>query len=94
MRPRDIKDCLRLTALMRVVDGGRDFAYRLRGDGLVQAIHRAYGGKLLGKNALELIDLGALYDLAHRPVVESGAPRLIEVGYEFGGYPVRCRECL
>lgn len=92
--PRDIKDSLRFTSLMQVVDGGRDFAYRLRGDKLNQSIHHAYGEKLLGKTASEFVDLGDLYDLAHRPVVESGIPRLIDAFRHLGGYGVRCSEML
>lgn len=92
--PRDIKDGLKFTSLMEVVDGGRDFSYRLRGDGLMQAIRRAYGAELLGKTASEFGDLGELYDLAHRRVVESGVPRVVETCLQLGSHMVRDSEIL
>lgn len=92
--PRDMKDGLKFISLLDVVDGGKDFAYRLRGDGLQQLIHRAYGENLLSKSASEFTGLEQLFDLGHRRVVETGAPRLLEFRLELGGTPVPCRESL
>jgi len=92
--PRDMKDGLKFISLLDVVDGGRDFAYRLRGDGLQQLIHRAYGEKMPSKSASELTGLEQLFDLGHRHVVGTGAPRLLEICLELGGTPVPCRESL
>ena len=92
--PRDLKDGLRFISLMRVFDGGKDFEYRLRGDGLIQLINRSYGDGLPGRAASEFTGLGELFDMGHRYVVESGDPRHVQICLEFGGRPVPCRECL
>lgn len=81
--PREIKEHLAYAAILRVLDGGNDFEYRLAGE----ALNRAFGGSLHGRKVSELsnvsmfTDLDALMDAVFRPIVAE--PRPIAVRFEF-----------
>lgn len=79
LTPRDLKEHLGHIAILRVIDGGSDFEYRIVGDVLAQA----FGEPLQGKLMSELVGPMAGFqhtsrDLSIRRVVGSGTPSLIE----------------
>jgi hypothetical protein len=49
--PRLLKGLLRNTSLLRVIEGGRDYEYRIVGDAFVQAHGRSYQGMLWSETA-------------------------------------------
>jgi hypothetical protein len=49
--PRLLKGLLRNTTLLRVINGGRDYEYRIVGDAFVQAHGRSYQGMLWSETA-------------------------------------------
>lgn len=81
---RDIKEYLSLAAILRVVEGGRDFEYRLAGE----TLNHAFGSVLHGKMASEVggtaafRDLNEFIDVVFRPVVATGKPLLIEFQFQ------------
>lgn len=87
---RDIKPYLKHVTLMRVLDGGRDFEYRIIGDAHVQA----FGRNFQGRKGSDFPQLAVLGELAHRPVVDDGTPRLLEYRLKFKDMPLYRRETL
>jgi hypothetical protein len=93
---RDIAQYLPRTTLMRVIDGGADFEYRLAGDVLI----KSFGWNLRGARSSQLTNLrkhtnlDALMDIACRPVAANGMPILIEFKSQLYGGAVVRREAL
>jgi hypothetical protein len=50
--PRALKGLMRNTTLLRVIDGGRDYKYRIVGDAYVMAHGRSYQGLLWSETAV------------------------------------------
>lgn len=88
--PRDIKEFLKDIILLRVLDAGNDFEFRIVGDGLIQA----FGGNFQGRTASRFAKLANVTNLAHRPVSCEGLPRLLEYWIRFSELPVYHRETL
>jgi len=88
--PRDIKDFLKSVILLRVLDAGNDFEFRIVGDGLIQT----FGGNFQGRTASRFSKLANVTNLAHRPVARDGEPRLLEYWIRFSDLPVYHRETL
>lgn len=92
----DIAQYLPRTTLMRVIDNGNDFEYRVAGDVLI----KSFGWSIRGTRSSQLTNLrkhtnlDALMDVACRPVTASGRPILIEFKSELYGGAVVRREAL
>ena len=69
--PRDIRGLLRNTVLLRVVDGGRDYEYRIVGDAHVMA----HGFCMQGKNLTHLDDYAPGYGAILKPLYDSPVRR-------------------
>ncbi|HEY8950158.1 MAG TPA: PAS domain-containing protein [Rhizomicrobium sp.] len=72
--PRDMAPFLRNIVLIRVIDGGRDYEYRIVGDACVQA----FGSNFQGARLTEVEAVNPAYGLATRAAYEhvrtTGAP--------------------
>ena len=90
INPREIKEFLKDVILLRVIDAGNDFEFRIVGDGLIQA----FGGNFQGRTASRFAKLANITELAHRPVACEGEPRLLEYWIRFSDLPVYHRETL
>jgi len=88
--PRDIKHYLKDATLLRVLDDGQDFEYRIVGDSHVQA----FGRNFQGRRTSTFPGLERLSELAHRPVAAEGSPRLLQYFLAFKDYPLYRRETL
>lgn len=88
--PRDIKPFLKDATLLRVLDDGQDFEYRIVGDAHVQA----FGRNFQGRRTSTFPGLDRLSELAHRPVAVEGSPRLLQYFLTFKDYPLYHRETL
>lgn len=88
--PRDIKPFLRHATLIGVVNGGRDFEYRIVGDAHVQA----FGRNFQGEKTSAFHSLAALGEVAHGAVASEGKPRLVQYHLKFKDWPLYRRETL
>lgn len=72
--PRELKSLLRNTALLRVIDGGKDYEYRIVGDAYVMA----HGVSFQGRKWSDTAQFSPGYQAAIKPVydqvVSTGAP--------------------
>jgi hypothetical protein len=98
--PRLLLGLMRNTTLLRVIDGGRDYEYRIVGDAFVQAHGRSYQGKLWSETAAlsrgyhdrikpvydRVVQLGE--PLATRGWIERGAERTEQVYCEYVFLPL------
>ncbi len=64
--PRTLKTLLRNTSLVRVIDGGRDYEYRIVGDAFVLA----HGGSFQGKRWSETVGVAPGYHDYVKPVFD------------------------
>jgi hypothetical protein len=72
--PRDIADLLRHTVLMRVVDGGTDYEYRIVGDAHVVAHGFSIQGRCLSTMDEYAPGYGKVLKTLYDPVVRNRAP--------------------
>jgi hypothetical protein len=72
--PRDIADLLRNTVLMRVVDGGADYEYRIVGDAHVVAHGFSIQGRCLSAMDEYAPGYGKVLKSLYDPVVRNRAP--------------------
>jgi hypothetical protein len=85
--PRVMKPILRYTSLLRVLDGGADYEYRIVGDAYVMA----HGHSFQGKRWSELGAVAPGFQNTFKPiydqVVQSGEPLALRGWLERGGRP-------
>lgn len=94
--PRDLKRCLAHIAILRVIDDGRDFEYRLAGDAFMSAFGENIQGKLMSELAhtptAEYQYISR--DMSIRPTVASGVPHVIEYHISLPGNSITRRQVL
>jgi hypothetical protein len=74
IKPRDMAPFLRNVVLVRVIEGGRDYEYRITGDALVQAFGIHFKGMLLSQIAIADPDYGKAAHAVYECVRNLGQP--------------------
>jgi hypothetical protein len=77
VHPRDIASILPHTHLIKVLDGGDDFLFRIAGDSQVQALKIAFVGKRLSELMPESIEYGLVMKGLLGFVAQFGEPAII-----------------
>jgi hypothetical protein len=85
LHPRDIAGILRNTALVKVIDGGADYEYRIVGDAQAQAYAVSLQGRRVSEIALAAPWFGNIAAFTYDYVRRSGEPLALRggVGREF-----------
>lgn len=74
MPPRDMAAYLRNTALVRVMDGGQDYEYRVMGDALVQVLGMSFQGLKVSELEQRLPGFAGLLKPTYDLLVHGGEP--------------------
>lgn len=76
MTPRAMAPFLRNIVLVRVIDGGKEYEFRIVGDAIVQVQGAAYQGMTLTEIDTQLPGYGQTLRAAYDELVASGEPRV------------------
>lgn len=89
LNPRDFAAFARDVSLIRVVEGGRDYEFRIIGDAHVQAYRATDQGRLLSEIAAQTPNFGSWLKGTYDRVRTSGKPLCLQglVGSEFDHAP-------
>ncbi|MGD0866111.1 MAG: PAS domain-containing protein, partial [Rhizomicrobium sp.] len=80
--PRDLTDFLRNTVLVRVLDGGNEFQFRIVGDAIVLAQGQSFQGLTTAEIEVRLPGYGVMVKRAYRRVHNERKPLVLRGWFE------------
>jgi hypothetical protein len=82
--PRDLSDFLRNTVLVRVLDGGNEFQFRIVGDAIVLAQGQSFQGLTTAEIEVRLPGYGAMVKRAYQRIQGERKPLVLRGWFEQG----------